>query len=163
VAQLTQPAGWEAAVPDPGQLPTRKSIAALEARLAVAEAKRAALLKHGDRLVAQFKSKYPDSPAYLVRYADRTLNDYRWRLSGKAKWRHIGLPGNKVAVELTGETGQKILASLPGVARVDWLRFEASRQAMNYESAMTKYEVMRLRSLIERQELLRQLVRQGGN
>lgn len=33
---------------------------------------------------------------------------------------------------------------------------------MNFESAMTKYEVMRLRSLIERQELLRQLVRQGG-
>ena len=57
--------------------------------------------------------------------------------------------------------------SLPGMlmaaARLDWLRFEARRQAMNFESAMTKYEVMRLRSLIERQEMLRQLVRHGGN
>jgi hypothetical protein len=162
VAQPVDPSGWESAVPDPDKPPTRRSIAVLEARLAVAEAKRAALLQRGDRLVSEFKSKYPDSPAYLVRYADRTLNDYRWRLSGKATYRDIGLPGNKTAVELTGETGKKILASLPQVARVDWLRFEAWRQAMNYESAMTKYEVMRLRSLIERQELLRQLVREGG-
>ncbi|MGB5648627.1 MAG: hypothetical protein WBM59_01000, partial [Sedimenticolaceae bacterium] len=125
-------------MPNPDKPPTRRSIAALEARLALAEAKRAALLKRGDRLVREFKSKYPDSPAYLVRYADRTLNDYRWRLSGKAKYRVIGIPGNKAAVELTGETGKKILLSLPEAARIDWLRFEAWRQAMNYESAMTK-------------------------
>ena len=163
MAQPVNLGGWESAVPNPDKPPTRRSIAALEARLAVAEEKRAALLKRGDRLVREFKSKYPDSPAYLVRYADRTLNDYRWRLSGKAKYRGIGIPGNKVAVELTGETGKKILLSLPEAARNDWLRFEAWRQAMNYESAMTKYEVMRLRSLIDRQELLRQLVRHGGN
>ena len=162
MAQLGGGGNWETAVPDQTALPTRKRIAALQARLAEVEAKRAALLGQGDQLVREFRSRYPDAPAYLVRYADRTLNDYRWRLSGKAKWRQLGLPGNKATMELTNETGRKILGSLPAITRTDWLRFEARRQALNYESAMTKYEVMRLRALVERQELLRQLVRQGG-
>ena len=85
----------------------------LKTRLAEVEARRAMLLNQGDALVTEFRSKYPDSPAYLVRYADRTLNDYRWRLSGSAKWRHIGMAGNKVAVDLTSEKGQIVLASLP--------------------------------------------------
>ena len=162
MAQLGAKTGWEVAVPHAVELPTRKRIGVLRTRLASIDAKRAALLKRGDELVAAFKAKYPDSPAYLVRYADRTLNDYRWRLSGSAKWRHTGQPGNKVAVELTGDVGQRILASLPAAAREDWLHFEVHRQSLNYESAMTKYEIMRLRQLIERQELLRQLIRQGG-
>ena len=162
MAQIAEPGGWDPASPDAAQLPTRKSIVHLATRLATAEARRAALFQQGDRLIHEFKTKYPVAPAYLVRYADRTLNDYRWRLSGHAKWRHLGLPGNKAAVELTGDVGTKLLANLPAAARLDWLRFEARRQAMNFESAMTKYEVMRLRSLIERQEILRQLVRQGG-
>ena len=163
MAQLGAETGWEQAVTDPDQMPTRKSIAAIRTRLANVEAKRQALFQQGNEMIAAFKAKYPDSPATLVRYADRTLNDYRWRLSGSAKWRHTGQPGNKVAVELTGEVGQKILSSLPPPTRVDWLYFETRRQALNFASAMTKYEIMRLRQLIERQELLRQLVRQGGN
>lgn len=162
MAQQAEQGGWDPASPDAAQLPTRKSIGQLSVRLALAEARRTALFQQGDRLLQEFRSKYPDAPAYLVRYADRTLNDYRWRLSGHTKWRRLGLPDNKAAVELTGEVGVKLLAGLPVSARQDWLRFEARRQAMNFESAMTKYEVLRLRSLIERQEMLRQLVRQGG-
>ena len=67
------------------------------------------------------------------------------------------MAGNNVAVDLTSEQGQIVLASLPLATQNDWLRFEARRQVLNFKSAMTKYEVMRLRSLIERQELLRQL------
>ena len=160
---MEKQASWEKVLPKPGEMPTRKSIGVLKTRLAEVEARRASLLKQGDELVAEFRTKYPDSPAYLVRYADRTLNDYRWRLSGSAKWRHIGVAGNKVAVDLTSTKGQMVLASLPFATRNDWLRFEASRQVLNFKSAMTKYEVMRLRSLIERQEELRQLVRHGGN
>jgi hypothetical protein len=163
VAQQADESGWNPASPDTAELPTRKSIGQLSVRLALAEARRTLLLQRGDRLLQEFRSKYPDAPAYLVRYADRTLNDYRWRLSGHTKWRRLGLPSNKAAVELTGEIGVQLLAGLPESARHDWLRFEARRQAMNFESAMTKYEVLRLRSLIERQEMLRQLVRQGGD
>ena len=162
MAQLDRDAGWETVLPKPGEMPTRKRIGLLTTRLAAVEARRAVLLKQGDALVIEFRTKYPDSPAYLVRYADRTLNDYRWRLSGSAKWRRIGIAGNKVAVDLTSEQGQIVLASLPLATQNDWLRFEARRQVLNFKSAMTKYEVMRLRSLIERQEELRQLVRQGG-
>ena len=115
-----------------------KSIVHLATRLATAEARRAALFQQGDRLIRSSRPEYPDAPACLVRYADRTLNDYRWRLSGHAKWRHLGLPDNKAAVELTGEVGGEALADLPAAARLDWLRFEARRQAMNFESAMTK-------------------------
>ena len=162
MAQLGKQSGWEKVLPRPGEMPTRKSIGLLKTRLVEVEARRATLLKQGDALVTEFRSKYLDSPAYLVRYADRTLNDYRWRLSGSAKWRHIGMAGNKVAVDLTSEKGKTVLASLPFATQNDWLRFEARRQVLNFQSAMTKYEVMRLRSLIERQEELRQLVRRGG-
>lgn len=163
MAQITKHASWETVLPKAGELPSRKSIGLLQARLADAQARRATLLQQGDELVTEFRARYPDSPAYLVRYADRTLNDYRWRLSGSAKWRQIGVAGNKVAVDLTSEKGQAVLASLPLVAQADWLRYEARRQVLNFRSAMTKYEVMRLRSLIERQEQLRQMVRRGGN
>ena len=162
MAQLETDAGWETVLPASGEMPTRKRIGLLKRRLAEVEARRAMFMQQGDELVAEFRAKYPDSPAYLVRYADRTLNDYRWRLSGSAKWRHIGVAGNKVAVDLTSDKGQVVLASLPLATQHDWLRFEARRQVLNFKSAMTKYEVMRLRSLIERQEELRQLVRQGG-
>lgn len=160
MAQLAAETGWEQVLTDPGRMPTRRSISTIHTRLADVEAKRQALFQQGGQMIADFKAKYPYSPAYLVRYADRTLNDYRWRLSGSAKWRHTGQPRNKVAVELTGEVGQKILSSLPPPTREDWLHFETLRQALNFASAMTKYEILRLRQLIERQELLRQLVRQ---
>ena len=103
MAQIAEPGGWDPASPDAAQLPTRKSIAHLATRLATAEARRAALFQQGDRLIQKFKTKYPDAPAYLVRYADRTLNDYRWRLSGHAKWRHLGLPSNKACLLYTSD------------------------------------------------------------
>ena len=163
MAQLAQFSGrGEGRVAVPTDLPTRRSLSALQARLADTQARRATLLEQGNRLIRAFAEKYPDSPARVVRYADRTLNDYRWRLSRKAKWRHLGIPSNAVTLELTGELGRHVLASLPEVARMDWLSFEARRQALNYQSAVTKYEVMRLRQLIVQQEQLRQLGRQGG-
>lgn len=162
MAQLAQFSGRGEGVAAPTDLPTRRSLSALEARLADKEERRAALLAQGNCLIRAFTEKYPDSPARVVRYADRTLNDYRWRLSRKAKWRHLGIPSNAVTVELTGVLGRHVLASLPEVARMDWLSFEARRQALNYQSAVTKYEVMRLRQLIMQQEQLRQLGRQGG-
>lgn len=159
---MAQPApDAEGAAAAPLGLPTRHSMAALRARLAVVEARRARLFAQGDRLVQGFAASYPEAPARLVRYADRTLNDYRWRLSGHAQWRHLGLPTNKAAVELTGATGRRLLAALPAPARADWLRWEAQRQALNHASALAKYEVLRLHQLIERQEALRQLLRQG--
>ena len=59
MAQLADPGGWNPASPDAAQLPTRKSITHLATRLATAEARRTALFQLGDRLIREFKTKYP--------------------------------------------------------------------------------------------------------
>jgi hypothetical protein len=142
-------------------LPTRRTIAELQRQLGEAEQQRGVFFERGAKLVSAFRRQYPNAPATLVRYADRTLNDYRWRLSGSARWRYLGLPTNKATIDLTGETGVRILNSLPEAARSDWLSFEARRQQLNHDSALVKYRVLRLRQLIQHQEALRQLVRRN--
>ena len=59
VAQIAEPGGWDPASPDAAQLPTRKRIVHLATRLATAEARRAACFNKGDRLIHEFKTKYP--------------------------------------------------------------------------------------------------------
>ena len=142
-------------------LPTRSGIADLQRELTEAKRTREFLYQEGQEMLDDFRTRYPDGPAYLTRYADRTLSDYRWRLSGRAKWRHaVGLTASKASFDLTNATGKQIISYLPAPARADWLQFEARRLRLNYESAIAKYRILRLNSLIEQQELLRQLAKE---
>ncbi len=141
-------------------VPSRRTIRLLYIRLEELEAQRQAYLKEGDAMVARFKSLCPDAPAYLVRYSDRTNNDYRWRMSSAKRLRGDRPRGLNRSFDLTNEAGMKLLAEqVPDYMRRIWLEFENERISLNFQSAMVNYERFRVKDLIKRKEALRQLLR----
>ena len=143
-----------------GALPSRKIIHERQQRYTELDARRTALRAEGDAMIARFREGYPDAPAYLVRYADRTLSDYRWRLSSAGRWRREDRPAKiNYPVDLTGEAGADLLSRLPAVTRKHWLELENQRIRLNFESALVKYERMRVRSLIDQLEKLRKMLK----
>ncbi len=137
---------------------SRRTIRALHLRLEKLEAQRQEFLKQGDDMVSMFRRRYPDAPAYLVRYSDRTHNDYRWRLSSAKRLRGDRPKGLNRSFDLTNETGRALLAQMPEEMRRMCLSLENSRVSLNFQSAMVNYERFRVKDLIERKEALRQLL-----
>lgn len=129
----------------------------MEQRLTQLTVQRQHLRAVGDAMVREFRQRFPDTPLYLTRFTDRTLNDYRWRRSSAKRWRRSATTdrqGVNLTLDLLGDTGAEILDSLPQDTRRVWLEFEERRLQLNFASACVNYERMRLRDLLERLRLL---------
>lgn len=131
-------------------------------RLATLEEHRNQLRAYGDRMVAEFRERFPDAPAYLTRYADRTNNDFRWRRSAARRWRGEGVRRRNTSIELTGEDGKLLLQWLPEETRRVWIDYERRRIELNLALALTNYERMRLRDYLDRVAVLRRLARESA-
>ena len=136
-----------------------QSTKAARKRLAQLEARHDELKAMGEQLVQEFQRNFPNSPAYLTRYTDRTLNDYRWRRSSARKWRGDRPPGINVSFDLTGDAGIDLLTCLPPATRKAWLEYERRRIELNLALSLLNYERYRLNDYLTRMEKLRALAR----
>ncbi|WP_162622889.1 hypothetical protein [Salinisphaera orenii] len=124
----------------------RQRLASLEALIDDRE-------RRGHDLCEEFKRQYPNAPAKVVRYNDRTLTYFRWRRSSARKWRHQSgktqRPRVNPTLTLTSDDGRALLAGLPVPVQRDWLAYERQRLALNLEIATAEYERRRLAEYIE--------------
>ncbi|WP_111748826.1 hypothetical protein [Salinisphaera orenii] len=114
--------------------------------------------RRGHDLCDAFKQQYPNAPAKLVRYNDRTLTYFRWRRSSARKWRNQAGGTRRARLNptltLTSDAGRQLLARLPASVRHDWLAYERQRLALNLEIATAEYERRRLVEYVEANEQL---------
>jgi len=126
-------------------------------RLAALDQRREALHALGADLVREFREQFPNAPAYLTRYSDRTYTAYRWRRSSHKKWRGSGPRGVNLSVELASPDGRRILGRLPAAAARTWLGYERRRISLNLAVACIEYERARIRDYLARLDALRDL------
>jgi len=108
--------------------------------------RRSQLQQMGQKMVQEFRERFPSAPAHPARYSDRTLTGYRWRRAGH----------KAVSFDLTSETGRSLLDRLPSDVRKVWLAFERRRIYLNLALALTDYERIRLKDFLERIDRLRE-------
>lgn len=137
--------------------PVSQAPTATRARLLSLERERDRLFALGDAMTAEFRDRFPNAPAYLTRYSDRTLTAYRWRRSSAAPWRGRRTPGANASLELTSEAGATLLAALDPAVRQAWLDYELRRVRLNHVLALTLYELQRLTRLREQMAAIRRL------
>jgi len=133
------------------------SVRSARARIAELDAEIAGLEREGERLVADFRERFPDSPAYLAKYADRTLTGWRWRRSSARRWRGDRPARVNRTFDLTGDEGRSLLRGLPAGVRASWLRFERRRADLNLAYALARYERTRLQDWLSRRAVLTRL------
>ena len=125
--------------------------AAVEARLAQLAETLAQLEAEGRALARRWRSRWPEAPVYLARYADRTLTPWRWRRSS-ARGHRARLGGRQALnppVEPLGPQGLALLEAMTPALREAWLEAEAERQAINAAAATLAYERERLARLLD--------------
>ena len=125
--------------------------AAVEARLAQLAEALAQLEAEGRALARRWRSRWPEAPVYLARYADRTLTPWRWRRSSARghRARHGGRQAINPPVEPLGPQGLALLEAMAPALREAWLEAEAERQAINAAAATLAYERERLARLLD--------------
>ncbi|HHQ42879.1 MAG TPA: hypothetical protein ENK20_11400 [Chromatiales bacterium] len=143
--------GPRAARGGPLALPGLRDRAAVEARLAQLAETLAQLEGEGRALARRWRSRWPDAPVYLARYADRTLTPWRWRRSSARghRVRHGGRQAINPPVEPLGPQGLALLEAMAPALREAWLEAEAERQAINAAAATLAYERERLVRLLD--------------
>lgn len=140
------------------RLPFR-GVREMEIRIKELEMREHELHRLGKRLVQEFKERFPDAPAYLTRYADKTWTSYRWRRPTGYRSRGKRPTAIYAPFELTSDTGRELLQSLPIPARGVWLDFERRRIELNFMLAITGYERYRIGDLLSRIRQLREMER----
>ncbi len=135
---------------------TRWTIRRARARLAELEALIAEIEQEGTRMTQEFRGRFPDAPAYISRYTDRTFTRWRWRRSSSKIWRGGRPRGINPSIELMGSEGRAILRQLPEPVRKVWLRYERQRIDLNLSHAVAHYERMRIEDWLARRASLAQ-------
>ncbi len=111
----------------------------------------------GAKLCEAFRKQFPQAPAKIVRYRDRSLTFYRWRQSSARHW-----GGNSTtAISLTGEAGRALLSLVPESARRHWLRYERRRIYLNMRLSIVSYELYRLQDWLDGLEAIETIERDG--
>ncbi len=135
---------------------SRWTVRRARTRLAELEDRLAELERDGERMVSEFRHRFPDAPAYIARYTDRTLTRWRWRRSSARRWRGSLPRGVNPTFELTGEQGRLLLRQLPEPVREAWLRYERQRVDLNLFYALARYERARIEDWLARRASLAQ-------
>ena len=110
----------------------------------------------GNKLCDAFDTQFPQAPAKIVRFNDRSLTFYRWRQSSHRRW-----GSHKTsAINLTGEAGQDLLARVPESARQHWLNYERRRLYLNTRLSIAAYEMYRLQDWIDALDAVKSIERE---
>ncbi|MEM6485219.1 MAG: hypothetical protein AAF662_09570 [Pseudomonadota bacterium] len=116
-----------------------------KSRIRVLEARRTELGREAEKLLGDFRDRFPrgTSPAYLCKDTDKTLTPLRWRVSSTA-----GKSDARKRFELESEVGQRVLSALPHGALRIFLNTEVRRIHLNQAIVTTMYELERLRGFV---------------
>jgi hypothetical protein len=141
---------WQAVLAPP-------SMRELRERLRVLEARHEELHLLGGAMIRRFRGGYPDAPIYLVKYASRSLSEYRWRQRSGLHWGGEERRRGNVTLDLTTPQGQALLERFSLGVRQDWLQWEGWRVELNLALSTCTYERYRLRDYVERKRRMREM------